>query len=142
MLPTGRSFLLELQSSLVCLPYSRQSLWKGKLLMQECCSLCRLKNDERIHSVKAKKIDYVESIVELKKRLESETDEIEKAWLELRLKADTRGGKLMKFVGASVEWYEPVRFWTTVIMILLSLIGIGMFATELLQVTEMPSVCN
>lgn len=94
--------------------------------------------DPDINPIDAHKMGARESIAENQAKLEIETDEKQRAILRMKIKADKRHLRLMKYVAAPVSWYEYVRLGTTATMIILSLAGIGILMNELLAhaVTE------
>lgn len=89
------------------------------------------KRDPMIHPVTAKKMDYREAIKEKKKQLAVEMDPVKRSFLKHGLTSERRGLFLMYFVDAPVTWYEFVRVGLTLIIMILSFIGIGIMLFQL-----------
>jgi len=95
---------------------------------------------ERVNPVDAIRIDCDEYIAENAAKLETETDPKEIEWLNIRIKADKRVSRLMKYVAAPAGWYEYVRTGTTALMVVFSFAGIVVLMREFLVHSFEPSV--
>ncbi|KKW38548.1 MAG: hypothetical protein UY85_C0029G0032 [Candidatus Peribacteria bacterium GW2011_GWB1_54_5] len=124
----GTSVLLALLSIFITIFVERKII-NARVLF----ALPGRKRDERINPIDGRKMDYRDSIEECKQKLKQETDPDEIKWLKLRIKADKRGLRLMKYVAAPVGWYESVRLWMTVLMLGMSFIGIVIMMSQFLR---------
>ncbi len=90
------------------------------------------KREDTENPIDAMRLNYLDAIGKNEKLLESATEPKDIAWLEQCLKADRRGIKRVKYIAAPATWYEYVRFWTTLCMIILSFVGVIMLMNQLL----------